>query len=88
MLYLLYLHPLAKYPGPFMGRVSSWRNVCQAWRRRQHLDLYELHEQYGEHHHGRVFKGIVEKVWALLNWEKSTPSRTRCEIWPESVVHQ
>ena len=48
IVYRLYLHPLSKYPGPLLGRITDWYSVYQAWKGYRHLDLYELHQKYGK----------------------------------------
>lgn len=45
--YALYLHPLAKYPGPFLGRLTQWYDVYHAYRGDKHVLFYRLHQQYG-----------------------------------------
>ncbi|CAF9939407.1 hypothetical protein IMSHALPRED_001332 [Imshaugia aleurites] len=47
ILYRLTLHPLAKHPGPLLGRITDWYSVYQAWSGDRHLDFIELHEKYG-----------------------------------------
>jgi cytochrome P450 len=44
----LTLHPLAKYPGPLLGRISGFYSVYQAWKGERHLDFYRLHQKYGK----------------------------------------
>lgn len=41
------LHPLAKYPGPLLGRVTDWYSVYQAASGNRHLDFLHLHEKHG-----------------------------------------
>ncbi|KAL1630658.1 hypothetical protein SLS54_000529 [Diplodia seriata] len=45
--YRLTLHPLAGYPGPFIAKITPWRDVYHAWLGDKHLDFYELHQRYG-----------------------------------------
>ncbi|KIX95989.1 uncharacterized protein Z520_08244 [Fonsecaea multimorphosa CBS 102226] len=47
-IYRLYLHPLAKYPGPLLWRLTQWPEARSAWSGRRHIDLQLLHEQYGD----------------------------------------
>ena len=45
--YRILLHPLSKFPGPFLAKVSgSWRNT-RFWRGSWHDDVLELHRAYG-----------------------------------------
>ena len=46
-LYRLTLHPLAKYPGPTLGRITDWYSVWHIWNGDQHLNLYRIHQIYG-----------------------------------------
>ncbi|KIV78195.1 hypothetical protein PV11_09935 [Exophiala sideris] len=47
-IYRLFFHPLAKYPGPTLAKLSQWPEARSAWQGRRHLDLYLLHEKYGD----------------------------------------
>ncbi|KAL2213169.1 cytochrome P450 [Sarocladium strictum] len=50
VLYALYsvtLHPLAKYPGPFIAKFTNWRDVIVSAKGIKHLDLHQLHQKYG-----------------------------------------
>lgn len=46
-IYRLTFHPLAKYPGPLLDRITQWPEAISAWRLSRHLDLDRLHERYG-----------------------------------------
>ncbi|OAP62347.1 hypothetical protein AYL99_04550 [Fonsecaea erecta] len=47
-IYRLYFHPLAKYPGPLLWKLTQWPEAKSAWTGRRHIDLQLLHEQYGD----------------------------------------
>lgn len=45
--YRLLLHPLAKFPGPFLAKISGeWRNM-KYWGMEWHDDILDLHKKYG-----------------------------------------
>ncbi len=45
--YQLYLHPLARYPGPLLGRVTRLYDLYHAYVGDKHILLYRLHQKYG-----------------------------------------
>lgn len=45
--YQLYLHPLAKYPGPLLGRITRLYDLYHAYVGDKHILLYQLHRKYG-----------------------------------------
>ncbi|TKA72850.1 hypothetical protein B0A55_07699 [Friedmanniomyces simplex] len=47
IVYTLYLHPLAKYPGPQLGRLSQWYDVYHAYKGDKHVLFHRLHQKYG-----------------------------------------
>ncbi|GAP87074.1 putative benzoate 4-monooxygenase cytochrome P450 [Rosellinia necatrix] len=42
-------HPLAKYPGPFLGRWTDLYAGYHAWRGSLHTDIYRCHQKYGQY---------------------------------------
>ncbi|KAH6876811.1 cytochrome P450 monooxygenase [Thelonectria olida] len=46
--YRLALHPLAKYPGPVLARITNWYSAFYVWKGDMHLKLFEMHQKYGE----------------------------------------
>ena len=48
VLYRLYLHPLARYPGPFLAKITDGYQLYHAWCGDIHLDGWRLHEIYGD----------------------------------------
>ncbi|GKT50620.1 cytochrome P450 monooxygenase apf7 [Colletotrichum spaethianum] len=47
VVYRLFFHPLAKYPGPFIAKITDGYQLYHAWKGDRHLDFYKLHSQYG-----------------------------------------
>jgi hypothetical protein len=47
LVYRLYLHPLAKYPGPWYQAISGWYDFYIAYNERRHLHFEKLHQKYG-----------------------------------------
>jgi hypothetical protein len=45
--YQLYLHPLSKYPGPVLGRITRLYDLYHAYVGDKHVLLYQLHRKYG-----------------------------------------
>ncbi|KAL3422894.1 cytochrome p450 family protein [Phlyctema vagabunda] len=45
--YRVTLHPLAKYPGPFLAKITDWYSVYHAWKGDRHLEFWRCHEKYG-----------------------------------------
>jgi hypothetical protein len=45
--YNAFLHPLARYPGPWLARISSLYNLIHAYRGDLHLDILRCHKKYG-----------------------------------------
>ncbi|CAI6336778.1 unnamed protein product [Periconia digitata] len=46
--YRLTLHPLAKYPGPLLGRITDWYSVIRSIRGDRHIEFLRLHEKHGQ----------------------------------------
>lgn len=40
-------HPLAKYPGPTLAKITKLWGAYNAWSGRQHLIFLSLHREYG-----------------------------------------
>ncbi|KAM3422487.1 hypothetical protein BST61_g2834 [Cercospora zeina] len=47
VIYRIFFHPLAKYPGPLLAKITDLYSTYHALRGDRHLDFYRIHEQYG-----------------------------------------
>lgn len=47
VVYQLYFHPLAKHPGPLLGRITRLYDLYHAYKGDKHILLYHLHRKYG-----------------------------------------
>lgn len=47
IIYRVYFHPLAKYPGPFFARITDWYNMYHCLVGDRHLEFYRIHKEYG-----------------------------------------
>ncbi|KAI8274564.1 Cytochrome P450 monooxygenase apf7 [Colletotrichum sp. SAR11_57] len=46
--YRIFFHPLAKYPGPFIAKITDGYQLYHAWKGDRHLDFHKLHSKYGK----------------------------------------
>ncbi|KAM0426682.1 hypothetical protein ACHAPT_007998 [Fusarium lateritium] len=47
VVYRLYFHPLAKYPGPFWARISAFPAYYHTQKKDRHIWFWQLQQQYG-----------------------------------------
>ncbi|PQE13704.1 Isotrichodermin C-15 hydroxylase protein [Rutstroemia sp. NJR-2017a BVV2] len=47
VVYQTTFHPLAKYPGPFLAKLTSFHAAYHAVKGTGHYNLYDLHQKYG-----------------------------------------
>ncbi|KAK0737977.1 cytochrome P450-like protein [Schizothecium vesticola] len=48
VVYRLFFHPLAKYPGPFLAKLTDGYMLYHAWKGDRHLEFWRMHETYGQ----------------------------------------
>ncbi|KAG8161257.1 hypothetical protein KVR01_009521 [Diaporthe batatas] len=93
VVYRLYFHPLAKYPGPFWGKISEIPSYWHAVKQDRHLWLYQLQEQYGtllvNNPDGfrSVYgpKGNVKKGLYYLIWPRNVDTLTTLNVIDHEV---
>lgn len=47
VVYRVYFHPLAKYPGPFLAKITDLYQTYHALKGDRHLEFWRGHEKYG-----------------------------------------
>ncbi|KAL7273449.1 hypothetical protein RUND412_003704 [Rhizina undulata] len=47
IIYRLYFHPLSKYPGPFLAKITSLHALYHAFRGDRHIMTHKAHKKYG-----------------------------------------
>ncbi|KAI1170588.1 isotrichodermin C-15 hydroxylase [Nemania sp. FL0916] len=47
IVYRVFFHPLAKYPGPFLAKITDAYQLYHAWKGDRHLEFWRTHERYG-----------------------------------------
>ncbi|KAH8595275.1 cytochrome P450 [Bisporella sp. PMI_857] len=48
VIYRLFFHPLANYPGPFWAKITDWYSVYHCLTGNRHLEFYRIHQKYGK----------------------------------------
>ncbi|KAI0205898.1 isotrichodermin C-15 hydroxylase [Astrocystis sublimbata] len=48
VVYRVFFHPLAKYPGPLLAKITDAYQLYHAWRGDRHLEFWRMHERYGK----------------------------------------
>ncbi|KAE8414266.1 cytochrome P450 [Aspergillus pseudocaelatus] len=46
IVYRLYFHPLVKFPGPSLGKITDWYAAWYMWNGSAHTKLYAEHQKY------------------------------------------
>ncbi|KFA75826.1 hypothetical protein S40288_01915 [Stachybotrys chartarum IBT 40288] len=47
IIYRLFFHPLAKYPGPLLAKLTDAYQLYHAYKGDRHLEFHRMHEKYG-----------------------------------------
>ncbi|KAI0141897.1 isotrichodermin C-15 hydroxylase [Xylariaceae sp. FL1272] len=48
VVYRVFFHPLAKYPGPLLAKITDAHQLYHAWKGDRHLEYWRMHERYGK----------------------------------------
>ncbi|KAH9904933.1 cytochrome P450 3A31 [Xylariomycetidae sp. FL2044] len=49
VIYLVFFHPLAKYPGPLLAKITPLYAAYHGWKGDIHIDAWRCHQKYGDH---------------------------------------
>lgn len=72
-------HPLAKYPGPSLAKVSKWWGVWVTAHGKQHIYYQKLHQKYGPY--VRVGE-LILFLSVFFSNRYNSPVRTKRTIFP------
>ncbi|KAF2108558.1 cytochrome P450 [Lophiotrema nucula] len=87
-IYRLYFHPLAKFPGPFWARVSSWPSYWHTVKQDRHVWLFQLQEQYGSTFRYRPDAVLFNTPTAfrhIYGPKGNTKKGDYYKVWPKNV---
>ncbi|KAM3565576.1 hypothetical protein MY1884_000109 [Beauveria asiatica] len=48
IVYRVFFHPLAKYPGPFLAKITDAYQLYHAYKGDRHLEFWRMHQKYGK----------------------------------------
>ena len=48
VVYRIFFHPLAKYPGPLLAKVTDAYQLYHAYKGDRHLEFWRMHQRYGK----------------------------------------
>ncbi|KAI4595388.1 hypothetical protein KJ359_007063 [Pestalotiopsis sp. 9143b] len=86
--YRLCFHPLAKYPGPFWARVSSFPSYWHTLKKDRHIWLWRLQEEYGHTFRYRPNSVLINTPTAyrtLFGPQGNVKKALYYEVWPRNV---
>ncbi|KAL1854472.1 hypothetical protein Daus18300_011393 [Diaporthe australafricana] len=88
VVYRLYFHPLAKYPGPFWAKISSVPSFWHALRQDRHLWLFQLQEEYGttfRYTPNSVLTNTPNAFKAIYGPKGNVQKGLFYRVWPRNV---
>ncbi|KAF2733358.1 cytochrome P450 [Polyplosphaeria fusca] len=87
-IYRLYFHPLAKFPGPFFARISTFPSYWHTIKQDRHVWLFQLQEQYGPNFRyspDAVLFNTPAAFRHIYGPKGNTRKSEYYKIWPKTV---
>ena len=81
----LWLHPLAKYPGPLLGRLTNLYGAYYAWRGDGHLHMLQCHEKYGDYVRYAPNRLLINSPSAAKNIYTYSPDFQKSQVYTVMV---
>ena len=81
--YRITFHPLAKYPGPLLQRITDWPLVIHCYRGDRHLWEYKNHQKYGASSESVLEKCMHPGKLIDVQWNRSNRS-----LWGQQSINQ
>lgn len=87
IVYRLTLHPLAKYPGPFLAKITDWYIVIRSFKGDRHIELFELHKKHGPFVRfgpNKVSVNTTEGLQKIYGYKANTQKSSYYHIFSEN----
>lgn len=78
--HLVFFHPLAKYPGPWIARFSNAYAAYHGWKGDIHLDMWRCHQKYGLQD---IAISALDSCSSLIPFHRGL-----CSLWAEPPPDQ
>ncbi|KAH7330247.1 cytochrome P450 [Rhexocercosporidium sp. MPI-PUGE-AT-0058] len=89
IIYQLYFHPLAKYPGPLWAKFSGSRRAYHALRGTLHYDMWECHQKYDIYGHNKNMQKSLPYLAMVHNTPSTFTLRNKKEhAWKKRILSQ
>ncbi|KAK8045563.1 cytochrome P450 [Apiospora rasikravindrae] len=90
VVYRLVFHPLARYPGPLLGRVTDWYSVIRSSAGDRHIHFLELHKKHGPFVRfgpNRVSVNTAEGLAKIYGIKANTQKSTYYHVFNDLTHH-
>ncbi|MCJ1462456.1 hypothetical protein MMC07_001058 [Pseudocyphellaria aurata] len=87
-IYNLYFSPLAKYPGPFLAKISVWPSHYHTWRGNRHIWIWQCHQIYGSsfrHRPDGLLFNSPTAYRSIYNFRANVTKGTFYKIYPRKA---